>query len=104
MCVLKWLQSISRGLFATYERPIFLIFDENFPDGTAVICNILSYLGGDVVSLCKKEHLSQEDCFLYDGVFTVCQKFGKVTIVCKHLKGKKAKVFKKSFFVKDFAI
>ena len=53
MVLLKWLQFVTKGLFATSERPIFLLFDENCHEPSNVISNCIAVLGGEVVCLCK---------------------------------------------------
>ncbi|MBQ4098656.1 MAG: hypothetical protein IJC87_00835 [Clostridia bacterium] len=101
MSVLKWLSIVTCGLFATHERPIFLLFDENSLEISNEICNLLSYLGADVVSLCQNETVCKKDYTLYDGVFTITKKFSKVLVSFERLNGQKRKIYRKTFQAKN---
>ena len=100
MVLLKWLQFITKGLFATSERPLFLLFDESCNEPSNVVGNYLSVLGGDVVRLCKDCEETTCDFSLYDGIVRVFYKRERVIVVFIKEKTK----YKKSFPMQIFAI
>lgn len=100
MSILRWLSIVTRGLFATHERPIFLLFDENSLEISSEICNLLSYLGADVVSLCQNETVSKNDYSLYDGAFTVTKKSNRILVTFERLNVQKRKTYRKIFQLK----
>jgi hypothetical protein len=102
MPVLKWLQSVTKGLFATCERPLFLVFCEQLNDFSNSVCNMLSVLGGDVVTLCDKKPFI--DYSLYDGAFLISFKNNYVTIKTTVKRALKLKVYKKTFSKNCFEI
>ena len=104
MVLLKWLQGVTQGLFATSERPIFLLFDENCNEPSNVICNYIAVLGGDVVRFCKNSEVSAGDFSLYDGVIRVFLKRKRVNVVFIKEKEGCKKSYKKSFSVQIFDI
>lgn len=104
MPVLKWLKIVTSGLFATHERPIFLLLDENSQDFASAICKFIAFLGGDVVRLCEKDSVSSKDYLFYDGVFTVSSTKKHVALVFKRQKGQKKKIYRKIFPIRYFAV
>ena len=103
MVLLKWLQFVTKGLFATSERPIFLLFDENCHEPSNVISNCIAVLGGEVVCLCKDGVVGENDFSLYDGIFRVFAKSGRVSVVFVKEKSGFKKNYKKSFSTQIFA-
>lgn len=102
--LLKWFSLVTSDLFATAERPVFLVEDkqqnEDFTNG---ICHLLAVLGADVVCIndFKKLGLNTYDCL--DGIFTISPSLDGIDLSfvkndCKTTK----KVFKKHFSANSF--
>ena len=72
MTLLKWLNSITNDLFATAERPLFLvtnqIANEDFANFT---CHLLATLGADVVFLNGDSRCNDYNIHYCDGIINL---------------------------------
>ena len=104
MPVLKWLRSVTDGLFATCERPIFLVVDFYNGDFSNTVCNFITILGGDVIRLCKVESIPLADYNLYECVLSVFLQKNRIKLVLKRTKNSKTKIFKKTFALEELGL
>ncbi len=102
--VLDWVREVTDGLFATLERPIFLLVCENgLEDFKNGLCHILAMLGADVVCICDKKFICDLNYLDFDGFFTLndCKTTATVEFLRSNEK-RGGKTYKKSFISKSF--
>ena len=104
MTLLKWLNSITDDLFATAERPLFLvtnqIANEDFANFT---CHLLATLGADVVFLNGDSRCNDYNIHYCDGIInlTLANKEVELKFIKNHLQNYK-KTYKKLFSIDSF--
>ena len=93
--IFKWLQNLTKDLFVTLERPLFLVVDQaKNEDFSNHVCRALAYLGADVVNLA--EFYPKEFCPVnyFDGIVCINKKSNKIEIT--FTKNNK-KIYKRTF-------
>ena len=93
--VFKWLNSLTKDLFVTLERPIFLVVNQTKnEDFTNHVCRTLTSLGADVVNLA--DFYPKEFCHLncFDAIVEINKKSAGIEIA--FTKNNK-KIYKKTF-------
>ncbi|MBR2337460.1 MAG: hypothetical protein IKA61_05915 [Clostridia bacterium] len=104
MTIFRWITALTKDLFATAQRPLFLVVDNaKNADFSNCICRILLIMGADVVHLSDiyQSSLTLYDCF--DGEINVLDKFGRVELsLTKQCTEKNRKIYKKTFSQNSF--
>ncbi len=93
--IFKWLSSLTKDLFVTLERPIFLVVSQTEnEDFTNHVCRTLTSLGADVVNLA--DFYPKEFCHLncFDAIVGISKKSSGIEIT--YTKNNK-KIYKKTF-------
>ena len=96
----KWICALTKDLFVTSERPIFLIINHTYnEDVTNHVCRILTFLGANVVVLedfCPNEFYNAE---IFDAVIKINKKPREIEL---SLTKSNKKTYKKSFLKSSF--
>ena len=102
--VLDWVKKVTDGLFATLERPIFLLVCESgLEDFKNGLCHILAILGADVVCICDKKFIRDLNYLDFDGFFTLSDGKTTANVEFFRLSEKRGrKTYKKSFISTSF--
>ena len=104
MPLLKWLRSITEELFATAERPIFLITNLSLhQDFTNYFCHLLAILGANVVVLNGQGKADWYNANYYDGIFDLRPLANGVEVLfLKNYPESCNKTYKKTFPLSTF--